>query len=279
MQLEYSFTVPVTVEVAWQALLDPQRVAPCFPGATVTGVEGTEFSGNVKVRMGPVSLLYKGTGRFVSVDEAARRVVLEATGKDSRGNGTASARVAATLAPAGAGGAGNGEGESTAVGVVTDLTITGRPAQLGRGLIAEVGGKMLDAFADCLATELAGPAATGAAPSASSASSASASSASSASSRSSAPSAPSAASAAPSTSVGLSPEPEPSHDGSFPRATPAADGAAAPAASPAAPRPVGSADEIDLLNLAGPSVLKRLAPVFAGVLALLLILRWLRRRG
>src|SRR5215207_5702495 len=118
MQLEHSFSVPVPVEDAWQALLDPARVTPCFPGATLTAVEGDEFSGTVKVRLGPVSLLYKGTGRFSSVDERAHRVVLQATGKDSRGNGTASAVVTATLADA--------DGATT-VGVLTDLTITGRP--------------------------------------------------------------------------------------------------------------------------------------------------------
>src|SRR5215216_7018189 len=146
MQLEHSFTVPAPVEVAWQALLDPERVTPCFPGATLTSVEGDEFAGTVKVRLGPISLLYKGTGRFASVDEDARRVVLEAAGKDSRGNGTASATVTATVA---------GEGSTTTVRAVTDLIITGRPAQLGRGLIGEVGGKILDTFAACLADRLA----------------------------------------------------------------------------------------------------------------------------
>lgn len=146
MQLEHSFTVPVPVQVAWEALLDPERVAPCFPGATLTSIDGPEFSGNVKVRMGPVSLLYKGIGRFTDTNEGARRVVLEAAGKDSRGNGTASATVTATLAEAGE--------NSTKVDVVTDLTVTGRPAQLGRGLIGEVGGRIIDSFASCLATEL-----------------------------------------------------------------------------------------------------------------------------
>jgi len=239
MQLEHSFSVPVPVEVAWQALLDPARVAPCFPGATLTSVDGSEFTGTVKVRMGPVSLLYKGTGRFTAVDEAARRVVLEATGKDSRGNGTASAAVTATLTPSGTLGPGQDEADSTTVDVITDLTITGRPAQLGRGLIGEVGGKIIDAFAGCLATQLGGaepaePASTSSAP------------------------------AAPSSSVGLSPEPEPSPK----------------PASPSTPvRPAGSAEEIDLLSFAGQSVLKRLAPVAVAVLVVLLLLRWLRRRG
>lgn len=222
MQLEHSFTVPVPVEVAWQALLDPERVAPCFPGATLTAVDGPEFSGNVKVRFGPIALLYKGTGRFTTADEQARRAVLEASGKDSRGNGTASATVTATLSP--------GDDENTRVDVVTDLTITGRPAQLGRGLIGEVGGKILDAFAGCLATRLSEPYADD---------------------------------QAPADGAG-----EAEADGKPPVVA---------AAEPA--RPVAAADEIDLLDLAGQPVLKRVMPAIAGVLLVLLVLRWLRRRG
>lgn len=148
MQLAHSFTVPVPPEVAWAALLDPARVAPCFPGATLTGVAGDEFTGTVKLRLGPVALLYKGKGRFAEIDAEASRVVLQASGKDSRGNGTAAASVTATLRQ---------EGDGTAVTVVTDLTITGRPAQLGRGMIAEVGGKIVTAFAGCLAERLGEP--------------------------------------------------------------------------------------------------------------------------
>ena len=135
MQMQHHFTVPVPVDVAWKALLDPERVAPCMPGATLTKAEGNEFAGSVKVKLGPVTLLYKGTGTFKEVDEAGRRVVIDASGKDSRGNGTASASVTATLQP---------EGESTAVTVDTDLKVTGKPAQRGRGLISEVGGKILN---------------------------------------------------------------------------------------------------------------------------------------
>ena len=157
MQMQHHFTVPVPVDVAWKALLDPERVAPCMPGATLTKAEGNEFAGSVKVKLGPVTLLYKGTGTFKEVDEAGRRVVIDASGKDSRGNGTASASVTATLQP---------EGESTQVTVDTDLKVTGKPAQLGRGLISEVGGKILNQFATCLAEKLQGgegaPAASGA---------------------------------------------------------------------------------------------------------------------
>lgn len=147
MQLEHRFTVPVPADVAWAALLDPERVTPCFPGATLQSVDGSEFTGTVKVRLGPIALLYKGKGVFTNTDEQARRTVIEASGRDSRGNGMASANVAVHVSP---------EGEATSVELVTDLTITGRPAQLGRGLIAEVGGKIVATFADCLAERLTG---------------------------------------------------------------------------------------------------------------------------
>ena len=151
MQLEHTFSVPAPIDDVWQAVLDPERVAPCMPGATLTSVEGDSFAGTVKVKLGPISLLYKGSGEFLEKDEAARKVVIKASGKDSRGNGTAAATVALTLVSA---------GEHTEGVVRTDLKITGRPAQFGRGLIAEVGGKILDAFSSCLAAKLAtGPAA------------------------------------------------------------------------------------------------------------------------
>jgi carbon monoxide dehydrogenase subunit G len=145
VQLEHRFTVDAPIDVVWQALLDPERVAPCMPGATLTGVDGTSFTGSVKVKLGPISLLYKGSGEFVEVDEQTRTVRIKAAGKDSRGNGTASANVVVTLS----------EQDGVTTGdVVTDLSITGRPAQFGRGLIAEVGGKILDTFAGCLADKL-----------------------------------------------------------------------------------------------------------------------------
>ncbi|MEU7529885.1 SRPBCC family protein [Saccharothrix sp. NPDC042600] len=146
MKLEHRFTVPAPVPDVWAALLDPRRVAPCLPGATLTEVDGPKFSGTVKVKLGPVALLYKGTGQFTSVSEDAHAAVIKASGKDSRGNGTASATVTVTLNP---------DGDGTAVSVVADLAVTGRPAQLGRGLITEVSGRIVGEFADCLATRLA----------------------------------------------------------------------------------------------------------------------------
>nr|WP_225954220.1 SRPBCC family protein [Kibdelosporangium phytohabitans] len=145
--MEHQFTVEAPVDVVWQALLDPERVAPCMPGATLTSVDGQAFAGSVKVRLGPISLLYKGKGEFTEVDEATRTIRIKASGKDAR-SGTASAGVTVVLSEK--------DGQTTGA-VTTDLTITGKPAQFGRGMIAEVGGKILDTFAHNLA-ELVTPA-------------------------------------------------------------------------------------------------------------------------
>jgi carbon monoxide dehydrogenase subunit G len=125
--------------------MDPERVAPCMPGATLTEVDGPKFTGTVKVKLGPITLMYKGTGEFVETSESDHRAVIKASGKDVRGNGTAAASVTASLVEVDGG---------TRASVVTDLSITGRPAQFGRGLIAEVGGKIIDQFAGCLASRL-----------------------------------------------------------------------------------------------------------------------------
>ena len=146
MKLEHSFTVPADIDTVWQAVLDPERVAPCMPGATLAEVDGDNFKGSVKVKLGPISLLYKGAGEFLSKDADTRTVVIKASGKDARGNGTAAATVTVTL---------RADGDSTVGSVDTDLSITGKPAQFGRGLITEVGGKILDQFATCLADKLA----------------------------------------------------------------------------------------------------------------------------
>ncbi|WP_409332828.1 SRPBCC family protein [Trujillonella humicola] len=146
MQLENSFTVPVPVDEAWRVLLDIERIAPCMPGAALDSVTGDDFTGRVKVKLGPINLTYQGKASFVEKDEAAHRAVIDARGKDQRGNGTAAAVVTATLAE---------EGSVTRVDVLTDLNITGRPAQFGRGVMTDVGNKLLGQFADKLAAQLA----------------------------------------------------------------------------------------------------------------------------
>ena len=155
MELEHRFTVPTPVADTWDAFNDLNRIAPCFPGASLSSVEGDDFAGSVKVKLGPVSLLYNGSGRFVERDVEAHQAVIEAKGKDKRGNGTASATITAKLSP---------EGEQTLVEVTTDLAITGKPAQFGRGVIQDVSDKLLGQFVSCLEQNLGGTAAEPEAP-------------------------------------------------------------------------------------------------------------------
>jgi uncharacterized protein len=145
MKREHKFTVPAPIDTVWRALLDPEQVAPCFPGTTITSASSDEFAGIVKVRLGPISLQYRGSARFTEIDEAVHRTVIEASGTASGGQGTVAAKVQTSLAE-------NGEG--TAVTVATDLTVTGKPAQFGRGLIKDVGGTVIGQFADCLSASL-----------------------------------------------------------------------------------------------------------------------------
>jgi len=223
VKLDHQFTVPAPLDEVWKAVIDPERVAPCMPGATLTKVEGDAFTGTVKVKMGPISLLYKGKGEFLEKDENAKKVVIKASGKDARGSGTAAATVTVTL---------TADGQSTHGTVVTDLAITGKPAQFGRGLISEVGGKILDAFVECLSRKL-----------------------------------------------GSAVEHEPP-----PAAEPEPEVAAAPA--PTRPhlesvKPAPETEAIDLVDYAGSSVVKRLAPVIAGIAGVLIamaIVRGLRRK-
>jgi carbon monoxide dehydrogenase subunit G len=146
MELEHSFTVPVTEERAWEVLLDVKRVAPCMPGATLDSVDGDDIKARIKVKVGPIAMTYAGTARFTERDEQNHVIVLEASGKETRGAGTASATVRSTL---------RGEGDQTHVVVNTTLNVTGRPAQFGRGVMAEVGGKLIGIFASNLADMLA----------------------------------------------------------------------------------------------------------------------------
>jgi carbon monoxide dehydrogenase subunit G len=224
MQLEHSFTVPVGVEDAWAVLLDIEQIAPCMPGAAIDSVDGDDFTGSVKVKLGPIGLTYKGKASFIEKDAATHRAVIDARGRDSRGNGTASAKITATLTE---------EGAATTVHVVTDLDITGKPAQFGRGVMVDVGNKLIGQFADCLAGKLAdgGDATTAQSPVAESKTTAD----------------------SPTTSAPAGPS----------RPTPGA-------------RPAPPVEPINLIESAGPAIVKRLAPV-AAVLAVLLFFL-LRRR-
>ncbi len=241
MKLENNFTVPADVDTTWRAFNDPETVAPCFPGATLDSTEGDSFTGTVKVKLGPISLTYKGKGTFVERDEANHRVVIDAQGSDSRGNGTASAHVTGTLTP---------EGDSrTAVKMVTDMTVTGRPAQIGRGLISDVSDKIVTQFSSALADRLGAGDSTDA-PTDSTTADASAGDVQRP--------APSAASTETPTSAGA---PAPSQV--------RADGASRSRSS--------EVEAIDLLDAAGAPVLKRLMPVL-GVALLVVVFVLLRRR-
>ncbi len=222
MQLENNFIVPAGIDEAWKVFNDPAVVAPCFPGATLQSSDGDSFTGTVKVKLGPISLTYQGKGTYVERDEANHRVVIDAQGRDSRGNGTAGAVVTGTLAP---------QGDSqTAVKMITDMTITGRPAQFGRGMISDISDKIVGQFSAALAERLGGSEAA----------------------ESPAPAGPPAAgstSAPPASSSGVS-----------------------------APSRSSDVEAIDLLDTAGASVLKRLIPVLAGLVAVLVALLVRRRR-
>jgi hypothetical protein len=144
MELSNSFTVDVPVERAWEVLTDVPTIAPCLPGAQLQEVEGDEYRGVVKVKVGPITAQYKGAATFVERDDAAHRAVIRGQGRETRGQGNATAVITAQLRPAGQ--------DRTDVEVTTDLTVTGKVASLGRGAMAEVSAKLMDQFADNLRT-------------------------------------------------------------------------------------------------------------------------------
>lgn len=147
MRFEHEFSVPVPVEQAWAVLLDVERVAPCLPGASLDVIEGDEFTGRMKIKVGPITVTYRGSARFEEIDKDSYSIRLKAGGKEARGSGTAEATINARLAPS---------GDDTMVKVETMFNVTGRPAQFGRGVMQEVGSKLIDRFADNLAALLSG---------------------------------------------------------------------------------------------------------------------------
>ncbi len=153
MELQHEFTVPVPVERAWEILNDVEGIAPCMPGAVVDEVRTAddgkvEVDGRVKVKLGPIQVTYRGTATFLEADEAARRLVVKAAGKETRGSGTANATITAQLID---------KGDSTSVAVTTDLAITGKPAQFARGVMVDVSQKLLGQFVDCLSAKITAP--------------------------------------------------------------------------------------------------------------------------
>jgi len=224
MELVNDFTVKAPIDEAYATLTDVERIAPCLPGAQLTEVEGDTYRGLVKVKVGPITAQFKGQASFVERDAEQHRAVLKAEGRDTGGKGNASALITAQLEEV--------DAEMTKVTVSTDLTITGKVAQFGRGALADVSEKLLRQFVTNLETTVLtnGDAAAAAAPA----------------------------------------------------ATAPAEAGPIPAEAPAQPvaRKVESApvEPIDLLETAGPPMLKRLAPLLGGIVVLLVVWRLVRRR-
>lgn len=237
MELNNDFEVSAPIDKAWAVLTDVERIAPCLPGAQLQEVEGDEYRGIVKVKVGPITAQYKGAATFVEKDDANKKAVLKADGRDTRGAGNASAFITAQLTSV---------GDRTKVEVKTDLTVTGKVAQFGRGVMADVSAKLMGQFADNLEKLLEEDAA--ATPTA-------------------AESAPAAAAAPTDTASAEAPA------------------SAAEAAAPAAPASTGprkidmpEPKAVDLLDTAGAPVLKRLAPVLGVLVVLFLLRRKLRKK-
>jgi hypothetical protein len=272
MELSNEFTVGVPVAEAWQVVTDLERIAPCMPGAQLQEVEGDEYRGIVKIKVGPITAQYKGVASFLEQDPAAYRAVLRAEGRDTRGQGNASATITAVLVPEG--------DDNTKITVDTDLTITGKVAQFGRGVLADVSTKLIGQFADSLNAELT----SGAVPAASDEATPEVPKASVTAAASKAPAAESASSgdeppatpAASSTATAPAPA-SPSGNGAS--SGPAASGAGAPAPS-SGPRTIDSkpAEPIDLLEHAGSPVAKRVVPLVAVAVVLWLLRRRSKKR-
>lgn len=147
MELNNEFRVAVPAAKTWEFLTDVERVAPCLPGATLVSVDGDEFTGKVKVKVGPITVSYQGEAAFAEKDAAAQRMVLKANGKETRGNGNVAAVITAQL---------KDDGDATSVLINTDLTISGKAAQFGRGVLADVAGHLIGQFANSLESELLG---------------------------------------------------------------------------------------------------------------------------
>lgn len=148
MELKNEFRVPVPVDEAWRVLTDIERIAPCMPGAQLDDVTGEDYHGVVKVKVGPMTANYKGAVRFVERDDTVHQAVLQADGRETRGQGNANARITAHLTPS------PDDAGSTIVSVTTDLTVSGRVAQFGRGVLADVSSKLMSQFATCLEGKL-----------------------------------------------------------------------------------------------------------------------------
>ena len=239
MELSNEFTVSASIDEAFAVLTDIEKIAPCLPGAQLTEVEGDEYRGTVKVKVGPITASFKGTASLIERDETAHRAVLKAQGRDTGGKGNANATITAVLEPA---------GDGTHVKLDTDLNITGRVAQFGRGALADVSQKLIGQFAERLEAEvLSGNGASSEQPAV---------------------------------------QPDPADDPGEPVAAAAAASTAertdapAPAQDAPAVRRIDApeAAPVDLLDTAGAPLAKRLVPAFVVALLAFVLLRRRRKR-
>lgn len=214
MELNDSFEVAHPVDAVWEVITDVERIAPCLPGAQLTGSDGDVHEGLVKVKVGPITSQYKGKASFTERDDAAHRLLMSASGRDTRGAGNASAEITVALEAL--------TEASTRVSVHTDLTITGKVAQFGRGVLADVSRKLMGQFADNLAELVAADVASDEAPAA-------------------------------------------------PDAEADADSGQAAEAPAAAREPAAEVEAVDLLDVAGAPVLKRLLPVILAIILIVIV--------
>jgi carbon monoxide dehydrogenase subunit G len=254
MKLENEFTVPASIDQAWAVLLDVPRVAPCLPGATVEpgGGEDGVFKGAMKIKIGPITASYKGTVKIEETDEAAHRVAMKAQAKDARGQGTAAATITSTMEEV---------ADGTKVHVVTDMRITGPAASFGRGVMQDVSAKLMGRFADCLAEEMRSDGAAAAKPEAEA--------------PVEAPAVPEPAPAEASIKVEDTGVAGASSGVSSADTEPKIPSASSGTSTRTTTRPTD--DVLDLGEASRDAVLKRALPLIGGVVALLILIRLIKR--
>lgn len=240
MELKHHFVVPSSLEDTWHSFNQLEDIAPCFPGATLTSVSGDEFTGTVKVKLGPIAMIYTGTGEFLERNQETHTVVISATGKDNRGNGTAGATVTAVLAP---------DGDGTSVDVTTDMNVTGKPAQFGRGVIQDISDKLLAQFVQCVIGKAGGGAAEE-------------------------PAEPDE----PAETEPAKPEPAEPAGPAEPASASPAPAARPQAAAPEPTAPSAPAAEMDLGSAVWPVLLRRFGPAVLVAISVLALFVWLARR-
>jgi uncharacterized protein len=244
MRIEDDFRVALPIEEAWKLLLDVERIAPCMPGAQLQEIEGDEFRGIVKVKVGPITAQYKGAARITKADEGARQIVIDASGRDTRGQGNASAEVTIDMVD---------DDGGTKVALVTELNITGKVAQFGRGMMAEVSAKLLKQFVENLEKDVLSGGA---------------------------PEAPAVPPAEPAVAEAPTAAEAPAPGVTVTETSATSSASAAPSAPSSGVRKVDSkpAEPVDLVAVSGSSVAKRVAPILGGLVVLLVLRRFFRAR-